>query len=596
MANNSISLVNLDFDVMKANLKTYLKSQTQFQDYDFDGSNMSVLLDILTYNTHMNAFYMNMVASEMFLDSAQLRNSVISKAKELNYTPRSARSSQAVLHVQFPQQALSSLTIPIETKFTGLNEDRSYTFTTDRNRVVYPSGGYFTVDLTVYEGSYTSDTFVIDNSIENQRFVMTNDNIDTNSLTVTVYENDTTTVFTKADTLYGVTSSSNVYFIQATEDTQYEVIFGDGVLGRTPLNNALIVTRYRVCSGEDSNGSTNFTLDDNLGSNPTITVTNVGFGGSSAETIESIRRNAPKHYQTQNRAVTTSDFKNLVLNNFDVVKAVNVYGGEDVSKTVEFGKVFVTCVTQSGSPLSLFEKQDIEAFLLDKCTVGLKPIVTNPDYLYIVLSSKVKYDSASTSDSSTDIENAASLAIKDYDEEHLTNFDIDFKTSKLEQAINGSHPSVTSNESSIVLRKDVNPELNADVYIDLDYKNPIVPGSFSSTVFLGSGKKLQYTDYNALINTLTATQTSDGKVKITNSSNTVYLKDLTTIGYETYSSAGTINYESGKISLNLIEINGFVDSTSIRFYASPSNQDISARGNDIIQIDIENLEITATTN
>lgn len=600
MANNSISLVDLDFDTLKQNLKTYLKAQPQFTDYDFDGSNMSVLLDILTYNTHLNAFYMNMVASEMFLDSAQLRNSVISKAKELNYVPRSAKSSEAEITVSFPQSGLSAFAIPFGTKFTGKSGNGTFTFTTDRSYVLYPAGGRFTGNISIYEGNYFSDAFVYDSSIEAQRFIMSNENIDTDSLSVLVSENDgqTNTYFSKAENLYGLNSESAVFFLQATEDTRYEVVFGDGILGRKPNNSALIYTTYRVCSGSDADGSTNFTLDDNLGPvngigaiNASITVVNSSSGGAAAESIESIRYNAPRHYQTLERAVTMGDYKNLVLNNFTEVKAVNVYGGETIQGSVQFGKVFVVPVTFSGSPLSNIEKENIQAFLRDKCTMGISPIVTNPDYLYLIVTTKVKYDSSSTINTPADIAGLVTAAINTYDTDSLTNFDIEFKMSRLDEAINAADPSISSNETTVVMRKGVEIELNAESYIDVNYRNPIVPGSFSSTKFISGSRTYQYTDYNDLNNTLNVRQVSNGKVEITNSSTAVYLKDVTSPGYETYSVAGTIDYNTGEISLNKISINGFVESSSVEFYAAPLNQDIKAVNNDLIQIDIENLNI-----
>ena len=602
MANNSISLVNLDFDTLKANLKTYLKSQAQFSDYDFDGSNMSVLLDILTYNTHLNAFYMNMAVSEMFLDSAQLRNSIISRAKELNYTPRSAKSSQADITVQFPQSNLSVFSIPAGTKFTGKSGNGTFTYTTDRAHVLYPTGGTFTANISIYEGIYVSDAFVVDDSVEGQRFVMTNDNVDTDSLVVLVSENNgqTNTIFNVAENLYGLTSNSAVYFLQATEDTRYEVVFGDSVFGRKPLNSAVIYNTYRTCNGSDADGSTNFILDDNLGPvnglgsfvNPTITVINAGSGGSNAESLESVRYNAPRHYQTQSRAVTMDDFKNLVLNNFTDVKAVNVFGGESVTTSVQYGKVFVTPVTYSGAPLSQIEKQNIELFLKDKCTLGISPRVIDPDYLYLLVTSRVKYNSAATVNTPADIESLVSDAINTYDEQSLTDFDVEFKLSRIEAAINDADPSISSNETTVVMRKDVNPDLNTDSYIDITYRNPVIPGSFSSTTFISNGRQYQYTDFNPLNNTLSVVQLSGGKVEVTNSSTNVYLKDVTLVGYESYTVAGSIDYDTGTVSLNQIVVSGFVDSSSIQFSSSPVNQDIMASGNDLIQVDMQNLDIT----
>lgn len=601
-ANSSINLVNLDFDTLKSSLKTYLKSQAQFTDYDFDGSNMSVLLDILTYNTHMNAFYLNMVASEMFLDSAQLRNSVISKAKELNYVPRSAKSSQGIITVSFPQSGLSVFQVPAATRFTGKTANGSFTYVTDESETIYPSGGFFTANISVYEGFYNSEAFTVDNSIEGQRFILTNDNIDTDSLQVLLSENSgqTNTIFTKAENLYGLTSNSAVYFLQATEDTRYELVFGDGVFGRKPLNDSTVIAAYRVTRGSDADGANEFTLDDNLGPvnglggfvNSTITVVSASFGGANAESIESIRFNAPRHYQTQSRAITASDFKDLVLNNYTEVKAVNVYGGESIVGSVEYGRVFITPVTFSGSPLADFEKTDIENFLKARCTLGITPSVIDPDYLYVLVQSLVKYRANDTSNTPADIRNIVSTAIQGYDENDLTNFDISFESSRLEAAINDSDESIQSNETTYVMRKDVNVDLNTQSYIDVNYRNPITPGSVSTSKFISGGRVYQYTDFNSLNNTLTVQQVTGGKVQINNSSNAIYLKDVTLPGYESYTVAGTIDYNVGSIALNQIEISDFVDASSIRFFATPRNLDIKATGNDIIQIDLENLDIT----
>ena len=601
-ANSSINLVNLDFDTLKNSLKSYLKTQAQFSDYDFDGSNMSVLLDILTYNTHLNAFYLNMIASEMFLDSAQLRNSVISKAKELNYTPRSARSSRAEINVSFPQSGLQVFQIPAATRFTGATGNGSFTFVTNQAITIYPSNSQFTSNVNVYEGFYTSEAFVVDNSIEAQRFVLTNDNIDADSLEIIVSENggQTNTAFVKAESLYGLNSNSAVYFLQATEDTRYEVVFGDGILGRKPLNDATVIAAYRVTRGSDADGASEFTLDDNLGPanglggfvNSTITVVSASFGGANAESIESIRFNAPRHFQTQNRAVTASDFKDLVLNNYTEVKAVNVFGGETVSTGVEYGKVFVTPVTFSGDPLASFEKQDIENYLRARCTLGITPVVIDPDYLFIIVQTKVKFRQNNTSSTPADIKNIVSNAIQTYDENELTEFDIEFKLSRLDEAINDADASISSNETTVVMRKDVNPDLNTPVYIDVNYRNPIVPGSLSSTKFISAGRVYQYTDFSTLNNTLTVRQLAGGKIEVTNSSNAVYLKDVTLPGYESYTVAGTIDYTSGMVTLNQIEVNSFVDSTSLNFFAACQTQDIKATGNDLIQIDLQNLDIT----
>jgi hypothetical protein len=604
MANNSISLVNLDFDTLKANLKTYLKAQSQFKDYDFDGSNISVLLDILTYNTHMNAFYLNMAISETFLDSAQLRNSVVSKAKELNYTPRSAKSSEAFITTTFPQSNLSVFTIPAATKFTGKSGNGTFTFTTDQSYVLYPSNSVFTANISIYDGTYNSDAFVVDTSIEAQRFVLKNEKIDVDSLTVTVSDNNgqNNTVFNRAENLYGLNSNSAVYFIQAAENYSYEIVFGDGIFGRKPLNNSLIQASYRICNGSAADGSTNFTLDDNLGTvnglgsfiNATINVINYASGGADSETIESIRFNAPRHYQTQSRAITTNDYKNLILNNFTTVKAVNVFGGESSVDLVQYGKVFITPVTYSGAPLSDVDKQNIEIFLQDKSAVSIKPIVIDPDYLYILLDVKVKYDASETVKTAADIKSLVNEAIIAYDTEQLTDFDIEFNSSRLEAYINGADSSILSNQTSFIMKKIYNPKLEEPSYIDILYRNSIVPGSIMSTKFLSGSKIYQYTDFNDKNNTITTKQVA-GKIVLSNDTNIIYLKDVTTPGYESYVDGGTIDYKTGRLSLNKIIVNGFIDSSSIDFFATSTDSDIKVTGNDLIQIELEktNIEVLA---
>jgi len=598
MANNSISLVNLDFDTLKSTLKSYLKNQSQFADYDFDGSNMSVLLDILTYNTHMNAFYTNMAVSESFLDSAQLRNSVISKSKELNYVPRSAKSSKATINISFPQSNLSIFQIPFGTRFTGKSGSNTFTFTTNQSYILYPSAGKFTSAIDLYDGSYITDTFVVDTSVEAQRFIMSNDNIDTDSLTIVVSQDggQTNTLYTQATNLYGLTPTSNVYFIQATEDTKYELVFGDRVFGNYPLNGSVIYSTYRISSAGGADGSTNFILDDNLGPingigsiTSSISITQVASGGSTAEDIESIKFNAPRHYQTQDRAITTNDFKNLVMMNYRDVKAVNVYGGETINTSVNYGRVYIAAATYSGAPLSNFEKQDIETFLADKCTLGIVPKMIDPDYLYLLITSYVYYNPKVTVNSPTDIKNIVTNAISNYNSNNLINFDTTFKLSRLEAAINDSDKSISSNETYVSLRKNINPQLNTDSYIDIDFRNEITPGSFSSTVFISNGQNYQYTDFNPSNITIVPVQSTNGQVNAVNKSKNVYLKNISKT--ETYSVAGQIDYATGKIALNKITVNGFVDSSSIQFFATPNNLDIITKGNDLIQVDLQNLSI-----
>ena len=587
MANNSISLVSLDFDTLKNNLKTYLQNQQQFADYNFDGSNINVLLDILSYNSYLNAFYLNMAISEAFLDSAQLRNSIISRAKELNYIPRSFKSSKATVNVSFAQTPSTTIfTIPSGTRFTGKNANGTYTYTTTDSVVLYPAANSFTTNLDLYEGLYQTDTFVINYATENQRFIMTNQNIDTDSLIVTVVENlgQTTTIFQQAQSLYGLNSNSNIYFVQATEDTKYEIVFGDGLLGRKPLDGAIIATTYRTSTGTDANYCTGFTLSDQLGSYTISTIANSS-GGANAESLESIRYNAPRHFQTQERAVTTEDYRSLVLSNFPDIKTCHVFGGETVENAVNFGTVFISPLSQSGGTISLAEKVSIEEYLGVRCTVGITPKVVDPDFLYLDVATTVKFNPNITTYSAADIQQIVSNAIETYNTDYLSDFDVEFKFSKFEQIINDSDTSISSNETSIGVKKIFEPDLYKNVYIDVNYRNSIKPSTFSSSSFVSNGRIYQFTDYNPNNNTYIFTQSPSGST-IKNTSTVVYLKDITVPGSESYLPWGSIDYNKGVITLNQILISDFNISEGLVFYATPTNQDVKSYNNDILEIDV----------
>jgi len=599
-ANNSISLVSLDFDTLKSQLKTYLKSQSQFSDYDFDGSNMSVLLDILTYNTHLNAFYLNMVASEMFLDSAQLRNSVISIAKSLNYTPRSTKSSRALINLSFPQSGLQSFSIPEATRFTGKNSRGSYQFITDESMVLYPANGFFTVsNVAIYEGTLTNDVFVVNYAVENQRFILTNETIDTDSLKVLVSEDNgqTNTLFTKSTTIYDVNANSAVFFVQATEDTKYEVVFGDGVLGRRPKDSAIIYCSYRNTSGADGNEATNFILNDNLGAIngygsaiiPTITVLSAGFGGGEAETIEEIRYRAPRYFQAQERAITTNDYTTIITQQFQYIKNAYVYGG-DQNGSFQFGKVFIAPITFTGELTSRAEKTEIEAFLKPRSTIGITPVVVDPDYLYVGVESEVVYNAAVTSLSATDIQSKVKQSIDQYNTDQLTDFNTEFKTSRFEAAIDDSDPSISSNDTNIVLRKFFRSEPFIRTSPVITYRNQIVPGTLLSSTFVVGGRRYQYTDYNPNNNTFVVTQLNNNAV-ITNTTNIIYLKDVTNPGFISYQPAGTIDYETGTVSANAITPTSFDGNEGISFTARPIAENVLSSENDVIVIDPENIVV-----
>jgi hypothetical protein len=582
--NNSISLASLDFDTLKSNLKGFLTSQTAFKDYDYEGSNMNVLLDVLSYNSYLNAFYLNMAVSEAFLDSAQLRSSVSSHAKDLNYTPRSYRSSEAMVNFLVPTSNAVTLTIPKGTSFTGKNINGNYTFTTDKTVILTSGNNTFSANLAVYEGSYSQDAFVIDYTNETQRFTLANSNIDTNSLVVVISENDGQTVseFLPASNLYGLNANSNVYFLQTDIDGRYQIVFGDDVLGRKPLNGAVATAEYRTCSGSDANGIDTFAVEVDLGainstrvlSGVTTTTISASTSGANAESVESIRYNAPRHYQTQERAVTTQDYIDLIKANFPDIESVNAYGGETLSGigSVEYGKVYVSCSTYSGNPLSTTRKNEVAAFLRPRAALGISPLLVDPDYTYITLLSKVHVDFNQTGLTPTQMHTLIIDTISAFNTNNLQVFGADFRTSVLMTAIDNADISVISNETSpFMYKKFTGFSASTPLALTVDFHgNSIKPGSVISNQFSSSGQNYVFTDFIPGVN---------------NSSGSLFkLQKTTTSTTLNYSAVGKIDYTNGLITIGKTQFD-YTPAGGLRIFASPVNQDIYSTRNNIIEID-----------
>jgi hypothetical protein len=600
-ANSSLSLVSLDFDNVKSSLKQYLKSQSVFRDYDFDGSNMNVLLDVLSYNTFMNAFYLNMAASEGFLDSAQLRSSVISHAKELNYTPRSARSSEGVVNVTFTVVSgnTNAFEIPKGTQFSGTNSNGGFTFVTSESHTLTSASNIFVMnDLSIYEGSYINETFTVDNSIESQKFILSNPDVDTTSISVTLIEDDgaTLTDFSQALNLYGLNANSNVYFVQSTLDGYYEIVFGDGTFGRLPKNNASILVTYRVTNGDAANQIQTFTIDRDLGTfnsvsvNALVATVSPSSDGATVETIESIRYRAPRHYQTQDRAITTNDYANMIYENYPEIKAVNVYGGETVFGSVEYGKVFISPVSYSGATITNSLKTNIINYLSNKNSVGITPVIVDPNFIYIVPTITAYVDFNKTTMSPADVKSLLLTSVSTFNSTYLQDFNTAFRYSKFVSELNDADISIASIQVQNLVKKVETPALNVKSTINFDFHQEISPGTISSGNFLLSdGLTYSLTDFNP--NNVTFTQQIVGNgIQVTNSSNVIYLK-LNDPTKQTYVPAGTVDYTNGKIAISSVTIADFLGSPGIALSAETLSDDIYGLKNDLIEIDINNISI-----
>ena len=591
MANSSIILTNLDFETQKNTLKQYLRSQDRFKDYDFDGSNMSVLLDVLSYNTYLNTFYLNMVGNEMFLDTAQMRDSIISHAKELNYTPRSFNSAEANVNIVFTSTNVNkrSIFVPKGTTFTSRSGIRNFTFSTSENLIVSDvvanaTAAVFTAsNVTLYEGDYVNDSFTV-NPGQNARYLLTNKNVDTSSVRVTVIEDLGATVlsYNKASSLFGLTAESKVFFIQGAENSAYEIVFGDNITaGRAPKDNSVVLVEYRISSGELPNGCNVFKPDGAVDgeTNITITTNTKALGGSVSESVESIRFNAPRHFSTQERAVTTEDYQTLLQIQFPEINAVTAYGGEEADPP-QYGKVFVSVDLKDVDGLPDVKRVEYYKFLKPRSPVSIDPVFVNPDYMYIYVQSVIKYNINLTSLNSDDIRTLAISAIINYANAFLNNFNRTIRYSKFINYIDSAHASIVSNETIVKAVRYITPKVGISQNIVVDFKLPLVSRSpdiainqgtaehcLESSVFTYQGK-LAYLQDDGL-----------GTVSIFASTSLSKIIDI-----------GTIDYTTGVVNLTNLNIDSYTG--SIKLYVSAKSDDISSSKNTILNINEYDVFVT----
>lgn len=585
-ANSSLSLTSLDFDGIYAAQKAFLSSQSRFKDYNFDGSNMAALLAVLAHNTWLNAWYLNMAMAERWNDSAQLRNSLVSHAKELNYTPRSTSSASVELSVSFPTSGISTLTVPKGTQFSALNASGNHKFVTDRAYIYKSSNNYFSISgLKVYEGFYFTESFIVDTDIEGQTFVLSNPTIDTSSITLEVTESGSTDEYTRATTLYSLGPDSKIFFLQAGADGKYEVLFGNGIFGRVPGNGATVSVTYRVCRGADGNGMTSFVMDSDLGnlngglilSPVSVAAADASDGGSDAESLESIRFMSPRHYQTQERAVVGSDYNTMILENFPVVKDVNTYGGEDVVGEVQYGKVFVVCSSVNGNPISNNDKSSIIQFISDKNTLGITPVMADPDYLKLKLDIITHVNFRNSTRTAPQIKALVSAGIEAWNISNLRKFQGVFRQSVFTSFLNSLDEFILSNEVTRHVVKSVSPPVNVPYALKIRFGNEIRPGQITSSYFVSGGKEWSITDE------------VDG---VTNNGSTLYLLENNPLNTSpNYQTIGNINYSTGALDIASLTVSSFLDTAGIEFTANPVSQDVYSTGNDIIEIDTLNYSV-----
>lgn len=590
-ANSSIALTQLDFDSIKTSLKSYLTEQDEFKDYDFEGSNLSVLLDILAYNTYQNAFYLNMVGNEMFLDSAKLRDSVISHAKELNYLPRSFTSSKADLRLTITptDSNKNSIVVPKGTGFISRVDDYSFTFSTTENLVITNkvNGSFVSDVITVYEGNYLSDTYAV-NYANPLVFKINNKNVDISSVAVTIIEDNGSVniEYSRATSLFGYDESSTVFFIQPGMGDLYEIVFGDGVVGRKPKNNAIVIIEYRTSNGELPNGAFRFINAGRIDNEANVAITTIktAADGAVAEDLNSIKYNAPRAFTTQERAVTAEDYENLLKANFPEINAVTAYGGEDATPP-QYGRIFVSVDLTDVDGLPKIKEDQYRRFLRSRSSVAMEPLFITPDYIYLNIESTVRYNINRTGLNPEDIRTYVIDSILNYASTNLNSFAKTFRYSKLVQAIDATDSSVVSNETDVLLVKYLSPALNTPLNLTIDFKNPLtqeIPllGDEHPIIDVHGITSSPFT-YTGILNCVLE-DNGDGLVRI-----------VTPVGanHKKIIDVGTVNYDTGVVKLNNFNIQNF-SGTSLKIYAEPRSRDITAIQNVILNIIEPDVNIT----
>ena len=589
-----LEISQLNFDQIKSNLKQYLSNQNQFKDYDFEGSGMAVLLDLLAYNTHYLAYNANIAANEMFIDTADLRPSIVSLAKALGYTPNSPRAPIADINVVVNGATGATLTMNAGTQFTTTVDGTNYNFVTIGSNVISPVDNVYTFsNLKIYEGTYITYQYTADTTDVDQRFLINSANADTTTLTVQVQNSstDTTTnTYTKATSITELDSDSKVYFLQESEDGKFEVYFGDGVVGKAIENGNIIILKYVVTNKTAANGASSFSLSGNIGGNTnvTITVNSNAANGSEAETKESIKFKAPKSYAAQDRAVTVNDYKIKVEELYANASSVSAWGGED-NDTPFYGRVYIAIKAASGSTLTDTTKDDLVTQLKKFSVASVTPVIVDPETTSVLLTSNIKFDEKQTTKTSAEIKTLVTNAVTNYNTSTLQKFDSVLRYSKLLETIDDADTSILSNITTLKLRKSFTPTLSSSTNYTVNFSNALYnPHSGHNT---SAGGILSSTGF-----------------KVANDSNVYFFDDdgqgnvrrYYLIGsVRTYvdNTAGTITYSSGSVAINALTIASIENirgsaSSVIELTVTPNSNDIVPVRAPVVDIAVANSTFT----
>lgn len=584
---------NLDFNDLRTQIKDYLRSNSNFTDFDFEGSNFSVLIDILAYNSYITAYNTNMQANEAFLDSATLRENVVSHARNIGYVPRSKKSSKAKISFSVDVSSYNSRTLTLKAGPVALGavQDGNYIFSipSDVTVPVNTSNIAFFENLDIYEGSYLTKTFTVDYSQSNQRFLIPNSNVDTSTIRVSV-SNSTIEVYTLYENILNVNKTSKLFLIQEIEDEKYEILFGDNILGKKPEHGSTISISYIVTNGKSADGSANFTFSGNIKDNNStnitsgislITTTSSSENGDDIETIDSVKYLAPRVYASQYRAVTANDYKGLIPYLYSNIDSVTAYGGEELDPP-QYGKVFISIKPRNGNFLSEITKNDIKKKLKQYSIAGIKPELIDLKYLYVEIDSTVYYNPAFISDSVI-IKNQVLNTLNFYSiSSDVNSFGGRFKFSKVNTLIDNTNRGITSNITKVRMRRDLSVEMNKFATYEICFGNKFHQKTGKYNI-KSSGFKIKDIS-DTLYLTDDPISSINGRI--------LFFKLIDNVPTIISSDAGTVDYLKGEIKLNIVNIvSTSLPNNKIEIQAIPESNDVIALKDIYLQIDMNNTVV-----
>ena len=590
-------VANLDFEDIKVALKEYLRSQSDFTDYDFEGSALSTLIDTLAYNTYYTAFNTNMVVNELFIDSATLRDNVVAIAKQLGYRPKSATAPTAYVSFNVTYGNPTTDTELILKKGTGFissydNNVYQYVVTDDVKAQVVNDVATFT-NVEVKEGTQLVNTFTVNTSLKSQRFILDNQNIDTNTIRVKVYPTggSFSEPYLVADNILGVDGTSKVFFLDEIEDERYEILMGDGVLGKKLENNARIEVSYLTTSGPESNGVRTFVfsgvLENPSGVSPSsfttsITSTTASAGGEEIESTQKIKYTAPKSYGTQDRAVTAQDYEAIVRQVYPATSDIIIFGGED-QVPPEYGKVFISLKPKDASYLTSLTKQQIVADLKKYVVASVEPKLVDPSILYVELTSKIYYNGSATDQTPAQIRDKVIGGVQSYlDTSDTEKFNGKFRHSKMVGVIDDADRSINSNLTEVTMRKDFYPSLNSTFYYEVCFQNAFDKDCDEPVLSSTGFRVTEYPTFDVYV------EDRGGKIVL------YRLDSVTGEKVVLDSEIGDIDYVKGELkmyALTIIKGSFFDNRISLR--VKPLSNDIKAVREVYLDVDVANSSFTA---